>query len=203
MRVRGLFVRLGVVSRLLAFAMPLVIVFGTIIAALLFDALTLWEAAVLAVILAPTDAGLGQAIVQSARVPAGVRQSLSVEAGLNDGLAMPFFTLFVSLARLDARSNQTSIVKFTLEQIGYGVEIGVLLGAAGGWLLQQASERRWATDTYQQLSLVALGLASFLVALEVGGNEFIAPFVAGLFVKLSFEGAGQEMSDFSEARAAR
>jgi len=66
-------------------------------------------------------------------------------------------------------------------------------------LLQQASERRWVTDTYHQLTLVALGLASFLVALEVGGNEFIAPFVAGLFVKLSFEDAGQEMSSFSEA----
>ncbi len=69
----------------------------------------------------------------------------------------------------------------------------------GGWLLQQASERRWVTDTYHQLTLVALGLASFLVALEVGGNEFIAPFVAGLLVKLSFEDAGQEMSGFSEA----
>jgi len=198
-RVRGLFVRLGVVSRLLAFAMPMVIGFGTIAAALLFDVLTLWEAAILAVILAPTDAGLGQAILHSARVPAGVRQSLNVEAGLNDGLAMPFFTLFLGLARLDEPSKQTSIVQFTLEQIGYGVVIGLLFGGVGGWLLQQASERRWVTDTYEQLTLVALGLASFLVALELGGNEFIAPFVAGLFVKLSFEDAGQEMSNFSEA----
>jgi NhaP-type Na+/H+ or K+/H+ antiporter len=198
-RARRLFVRLGVVSRLLAFAMPLVIVFGTIAAALLFDELTLWEAAILAVILAPTDAGLGQAIVHSARVPSGVRQSLNVEAGLNDGLAMPFFTLFIGLARLDESSNQTSIVQFTLEQIGYGVAIGLVFGGVGGWLLQQASQRRWVTDTYHQLTLVAIGLASFLVALEIGGNEFIAPFVAGLFVKLSFEEAGQEMSTFSDA----
>ncbi|MBG7605682.1 MAG: cation:proton antiporter, partial [Actinobacteria bacterium] len=126
-------------------------------------------------------------------------QSLNVEAGLNDGLAMPFFTLFIGLARLDESSNQTSIVQFTLEQIGYGVAIGLLFGGVGGWLLQQASERRWVTDTYHQLTLVALGLASFLVALEIGGNEFIAPFVAGLCVKLSFEEAGQEMSSFSEA----
>lgn len=198
-RVRRLFVGLGVVSRLLAFAMPLVILFGTIAAALMFDVLSLWEAAILAVILAPTDAGLGQAIVHSARVPSGVRQSLNVEAGLNDGLAMPFFTLFIGFARLDEPSKHTSIIQFTLEQIGYGLAIGVLFGGIGGWLLQQASERRWVTDTYHQLTLVALGLASFLVALEVGGNEFIAPFVAGLFVKLRFEEAGQEMSDFSEA----
>ena len=198
-RVRRLFVRLGVVSRLLAFAMPMVIVFGAIVAALLFDELTLWEAAILAVILAPTDAGLGQAIVHSARVPSGVRQSLNVEAGLNDGLAMPFFTLFIGLARFDDPSKNTSIVQFTLEQIGYGIGIGVLFGSIGGWLLQQASRRRWVTDTYHQLTLVALGLASFVVALEVGGNEFIAPFVAGLFVKWSFEDAGQEMESFSEA----
>jgi NhaP-type Na+/H+ or K+/H+ antiporter len=176
-----------------------VIVFGTIAAALLFDALTLWEAAILAVILAPTDAGLGQAIVHSARVPSGVRQSLNVEAGMNDGLAMPFFTLFIGLARLDEPSKQTSIVQFTLEQIGYGVVIGLLFGGVGGWLLQQASQRHWVTDTYHQLTLITMGLASFLVALEIGGNEFIAPFVAGLFVKLNFEDAGQEMSSFSEA----
>ena len=198
-RVRRLFVRLGIVSRLLAFAMPMVIVFGTIAAALVFDELTLWEAAILAVILAPTDAGLGQAIVHSARVPSGVRQSLNVEAGLNDGLAMPFFTLFIGLARFDDSSKDTSIVQFTLEQIGYGVAIGLLFGGLGGWLLQQANRRHWVTDTYHQLTLVALGLASFLLALEVGGNEFIAPFVAGLFVKLSFEDADEEMESFSEA----
>lgn len=198
-RVRSLFVRLGVVSRLLAFAMPMVIAFGTIAAALVFDKLTLWEAAILAVVLAPTDAGLGQAIVHSTRVPSGVRQSLNVEAGLNDGLAMPFFTLFIGLARLDDPSKDTSILQFTLEQIGYGVAIGTLFGFVGGWLLQQARQRHWVTDTYHQLTLVAVALASFVVALEVGGNEFIAPFVAGLFVKWSFEDASQEMESFSEA----
>lgn len=198
-RVRGLFVRLGVVSRLLAFAMPLVILFGAAAATVLFDVLTFWEAVVLAVILAPTDAGLGQAIVHSERVPTGVRQSLNVEAGLNDGLAIPFFTLAIAFARLDDPSKETSIVRFTLEQIGYGIGIGLLLGGLGGWLLQRASDREWVTEGYQQLTLVALCLASFVVALQVGGNEFIAPFVAGLFVKLNFEDVGQEMEDFSDA----
>lgn len=198
-RVRGLFVRLGVVSRLLAFAMPLVIVFGAATAAVLFDALTFWEAVILAVIVAPTDAGLGQAIVHSERVPTGVRQSLNVEAGLNDGLVIPFFTLAIGFARLDDPSQQTSVIRFTLEQIGYGIGIGVLLGGLGGWLLQQATERTWVTQGYHQLTLVALCLASFVVALEFGGNEFIAPFVAGLFVKFNFEDVGQEMQDFSDA----
>ncbi len=198
-RVRGLFVRLGVVSRLLAFALPLVIVFGAATAAVLFDALTFWEAVILAVIVAPTDAGLGQAIVHSERVPTGVRQSLNVEAGLNDGLVIPFFTLAIGFARLDDPSQQTSVIRFTLEQIGYGIGIGVLLGGLGGWLLQQATERTWVTQGYHQLTLVALCLASFVVALEFGGNEFIAPFVAGLFVKFNFEDVGQDMQDFSDA----
>ncbi|MCP3857921.1 MAG: sodium:proton exchanger [Actinomycetia bacterium] len=198
-RVRGLFVRLGVVSRLLAFAMPLIIVFGAAAAAVLFDALTFWEAVVLAAIVAPTDAGLGQAIMHDDRVPTGVRQSLNVEAGLNDGLVIPFFTLAIGFARLDDPSHETSIIRFTLEQIGYGIGIGVLLGGIGGWLLQQASERNWVTQGYHQLTLIALCLASFVIALEVGGNEFIAPFVAGLFVKLNFEDVGQTMQDFSDA----
>ena len=53
---------------------------------------------VLAAILAPTDAGLGQIIVTSPRVPPAVRQALNVEAGLNDGLSVPFMLFFMALA---------------------------------------------------------------------------------------------------------
>ena len=99
-RVRGLFEGFSIPGRLLGIAMPLVIAFGTIIGLLAFGELSVWEAAVLATFLAPTDAGLGHAIVGSPRVPDGVRQALNVEAGLNDGLAIPF--VYGALTRLFA-----------------------------------------------------------------------------------------------------
>ncbi len=75
--------------RLLAIGMPLTILLGTLLAAILFDHLSFWEAAVVAAILAPTDAALGRAVVSSPRVPVRIRQALNVESGLNDGIALP------------------------------------------------------------------------------------------------------------------
>ena len=43
----------------------------------------------LAVVLAPTDAALGQAVVTEPRVPSRIRQGLNVESGLNDGICVP------------------------------------------------------------------------------------------------------------------
>jgi len=67
--------------RLLSAGMLLTIVLGVLAALLVFPGLSLWEAGILAAILAPTDAGLGQVIVNSPRVPLRIRQALNVEAG--------------------------------------------------------------------------------------------------------------------------
>ena len=85
-------------ARLLAIGLPLTLVAGALAAWLILPGLGLWEAAILAAILAPTDAGLGQVIVTSPRAPLRVRQALNVEAGLNDGLSVPFLLFFIALA---------------------------------------------------------------------------------------------------------
>src|SRR5664279_6653192 len=64
--------------RLLSTGMLLTIFLGTVAARLVFPDLSLWEAAILPAILAPTDAGLGQVIVNSERVPTRIRQALNV-----------------------------------------------------------------------------------------------------------------------------
>ena len=198
-RVRDLFKSATIPGRLLGIAMPLVIILGAAIAVPLFTELTIWEAALLATILAPTDAGLGHAIMSSNRVTERIRQALNVEAGLNDGLAIPFLMLFIALTRVTVPQHQTSWTFYTLEQIGLGLLVGILIGGLGGWLMQAAGKRNWITEAFQQLSLLAIALLSFFIAEIVGGNEFIATFVAGLVVKLNFEDAGQEMLSFSEA----
>jgi NhaP-type Na+/H+ or K+/H+ antiporter len=77
--------------RLLSTGMLGTILLGAIGAKAIFPQLSIWEAGILAAILAPTDAGLGQIIVNSPRVPMKIRQALNVEAGLNDGLSVPAF----------------------------------------------------------------------------------------------------------------
>src|SRR5262245_1525872 len=88
----------SVPARLLGLGMLPTIFLGLAVAMLLFDDLSIWEAGILAAILAPTDAGLGAVIVESPQVPERIREALNVEAGLNDGLAVPFLMLFIALA---------------------------------------------------------------------------------------------------------
>ena len=75
--------------RLLGVGLPLTVVFGTIVAKLIVPEFSIWEAGLLAAILAPTDAALGQAVVSSKKIPLRIRQSLNVESGLNDGIVLP------------------------------------------------------------------------------------------------------------------
>ena len=124
--------------RLLGIGMPLTILAGALVAVILFRGFSIWEAALLAVILAPTDAGLGQVIVKSNLVPDRIRQALGVEAGLNDGLSMPFFSLFIGLAiAVDPLLSGNWLI-YTGEQIGFGLLVGIAVGWIGGWLLGEA-----------------------------------------------------------------
>ncbi|MFC2053753.1 cation:proton antiporter [Chloroflexota bacterium] len=186
-------------TRLLGIGMPLTIIVGTITGKLLFTGLSIWEAAILATVLAPTDAGLGQVVVNSLRIPVRIRQALNVEAGFNDGLSMPFMMLFVSVALVSHPLQNPDWVIFTMKQVVFGVLVGLFFGWVGGWLMGKAKQRSWMAESLGQLSLLALAFLAWGAAGQIGGNGFIAVFVAGLAVKRGFEDAGDQALDFSEA----
>jgi NhaP-type Na+/H+ or K+/H+ antiporter len=190
----------GMPLRLLGIGMPLTIALGTAAAALLLTDLSFWEAAIVGTVLAPTDAALGQAVVSNPRVPVRVRRALNVEAGLNDGLSVPFLALFLSLAVAEEELQSASVwIRFALEQIGFGVLVGIGVGLAGGWLVRWASKRGWMTETFQRLALLALALVAWALADAVGGNGFIAAFVGGLVVGPTVERVGERLLRFTEA----
>jgi sodium/hydrogen antiporter len=186
--------------QLLGIGMPLTIALGTVVAALMLTDLTFWEAAIMGTVLAPTDAALGQAVVSNPRVPVRVRQALNVEAGLNDGLSVPFLALFLTLAVAQEELQPASYwIRFALEQIGFGVLVGVGVGLVGGWLVSRASRRGWMTDSFQRLALFALALIAWALADQIGGNGFIAAFVGGLAVGPTVEHVGERLIRFTEA----
>ena len=186
-------------QRLLGMGMPLTILAGTVLAVLLFDGFSIWEAALLAVILAPTDASLGQVVVNSRLVPERIRQALNVEAGLNDGLSMPFFTLFLGFAAAADSFVPGDWLTYTAAQILFGLLTGIVVGWLGGWLLGESGKRSWIEKSLQQLGLLALALMAYGGANLIGGNGFIAAFVGGLLVKRGFEDAHFHVEEFSEA----
>jgi NhaP-type Na+/H+ or K+/H+ antiporter len=190
----------GLPLRLLGMGMPLTIALGTVVAALVLTDLTFWEAAIVGTVLAPTDAALGQAVVSNPRVPVRVRQALNVEAGLNDGLSVPFLALFLTLAEAEEEHLSASLwIRFAIEQIGFGVLVGVGVGLVGGWLVSWASKREWMSDSFQRLALLALALIAWTLADQMGGNGFIAAFVGGLVVGPTVERVGERVILFTEA----
>jgi NhaP-type Na+/H+ or K+/H+ antiporter len=184
--------------RLLSVGMLLTILLGAVAARLIFPHLSNWEAGILAAVLAPTDAGLGQIVVNSSRVPMRIRQALNVEAGLNDGLCVPFLMFFIALAAAKTEGRAASLMQFIVEQLGYGVLVGGGIGLVGGWLLGLAHRKGWMAESFQQIGVVALPLLCLVGSELVGASMFIAAFVAGLVVQFGFKEAGKHSVEFAE-----
>ena len=190
----------GLPIRLLSTGMLLTLLLGAVCAVVVFPGLSWWEAGILAAILAPTDAGLGQVIVNSEEVPTTVRQSLNVEAGLNDGLSVPFLLLFIALAVAHAgdAGPGSVLTRFLVEQLGYGTLIGIGIGGAGGWLLGLAHRARWMAPPLAQLGVVALPLLCAIASEAGGASMFIAAFVAGVAIQFGFGEASRHSVEFTE-----
>ena len=196
--------------KLLLIGLPLTILLGFAVGALVFDGLTLFEIAILAVVLAPTDAALGKSVVTNEAVPTNIRESLNVESGLNDGICVPILFIFLTFATNNGGDGRPVMIalKLLLEAIGLGVAVGVALTLLGSWLLKLAAEQGWVTETWRQLPIPALAVACFAVAQWLGGSGFIAAFSGGLLfgslakkhkhqLLLAAEGTGDTLTLFT------
>jgi NhaP-type Na+/H+ or K+/H+ antiporter len=172
----------GIPMRLLLIGLPLTLLLGFGTGVVLFGELGLLEIALLATMLAPTDAALGKAVVTNKAVPSNIRESLNVESGLNDGICVPVLFLFLALVTTTGAEESTTQLALTLlaEEIGIGAGVGVGLTLLGWMLLKRFGERGWVTETWVQLPVPALAVACFAVAQWIGGSGFIASFVGGL-----------------------
>jgi NhaP-type Na+/H+ or K+/H+ antiporter len=199
----------GLPARLLGIGMPLTIVLGAGVAWLLFPELGIWELALVAAVLAPTDAALGQAVVTSDGVPPRIRQTLSVESGLNDGIAVPLVVLFASMASIGVESLGEDVAghaltagagaSFAARQILLGPLAGIIVGFVGAKLVGASMKRGWMDHDFQELSGVALALLAAFGAELIGGNAFIAAFVGGLTFGNSSKRVCSCLYDFAEA----
>lgn len=186
-------------ARLLGIGLPLSLVFGTLLALAVLPDLMVAEAALLAAILAPTDAALGQAVVSDPRLPVRLRQGLNVESGLNDGIVLPAVTVLLAVAAAeDNGGGFATWGDFAARQVGFGVAVGIVAGVAGGRLLQRRSVAGRVEGIYRQLATIAVAVAAFAGAQLLDGNGFIAAFTAGL----AFGGVAREqckgVQDFTE-----
>lgn len=194
---RGLFRDHNLPTRLLGIGLPLTMIFGTIAAVLIFTDLNFWEAAILGVILSPTDASLGQSVVSNPKVPVRIRQTLNIESGLNDGIALPFLLLAIALADSEVLfHNPFEFLLSVLVQIALGIAAGLVVGYLGTKFVQWGRSSGWMSRNYQKISSLALILLAYGLAEVIGGNGFIAAFCFGL-TSSNFAGK-EEIEDLYE-----
>ena len=166
--------------RLLAVGLPLTVAAGALLAAGIFAQLSAAEAVVLAVVLAPTDAALGQAVVTEPRLPSRVRQGLNVESGLNDGICVPLLLIALAAADVeDKTATSPHAVSIVAEEIGYGILGGVAAGLAASLVVAIAYRRDLIAGSWLQLIPIAGAALAYGLAAALGGSGFIAAFLAG------------------------
>jgi NhaP-type Na+/H+ or K+/H+ antiporter len=186
--------------RLLAIGLPLTIAAGMLVALGLFD--ISWSTALLlAIILAPTDAALAQTVFGEKSISESLRHSITVESGLNDGLALP--VLLMTIAVIGAGGilavDHLHWLSFFLQQILLGAVTGILIGRVGGFLIQRASARQSMDPVFQRLASLALALLTYTSAEHLGGNGFISAFMAGLFLQSHQTVVISRLKEFGEA----
>jgi NhaP-type Na+/H+ or K+/H+ antiporter len=185
--------------RLLGIGLPLTIALGALAAAVIFAQLSVEEAAILAIVLAPTDAALGQAVVTEPRIPGRIRQGLNVESGLNDGICVPLLFAAVAVADVESEiSDGRSAATLLLEEIGYGVVGGVVGGLAVAAIVIHAGRRDLIAGQWQQVIPAAGAALAYGTASALGGSGFIAAFVAGMTFRLALGRDPKELNDLSE-----
>lgn len=185
-------------GRLLGVGLILTIAAGLMLADLMFGELGFWGAAVVAITLAPTDAALGQAVVTNKAVPGTVRQGLSVESGLNDGIAVPLLAVALAGTVGEMQTIGEFAVVFA-QQIGIAVLVGVAVGYIGGRLLAACFDRQLMSHTWRQIAVPTLAVLCYLVASGLSGSGFIAAFVGGMVFGRIVREEYEDITEFSES----
>lgn len=186
--------------RLLLVGLPLTILFGVVFGYFVFDEFGWIELAILATVLAPTDAALGEAVVTNKAVPPKIREALNVESGLNDGISVPVFLLLLALYK--ATGNDSVTWEFGLglfaKEIGLGLVIGFLIMIIGAKLLVYAHSKDWIAEEWKPIIVVALTFTTFTIAQLVGGSGFIACFTGGFIYGIINKKYGSELLKHAE-----
>lgn len=191
----------GAPARLLLIGLPLTMTGGTIIALFLFPDMNIWLVALMALILSPTDAALGQAVVKSKNVPLRMRESISIESGLNDGIVLPVILLCIAVLAegRGAIDGSGHWMYFMALQLSLGPVIGGIVGLVGGKIVDKAVSKGWMEPAFQSLCAISLALMAYAFAELFHGNGFIAAFFAGLLLGTQSPDVRERIQTFGEA----
>lgn len=188
-------------ARLLLIGLPLTIVAGTFAATIIFPDQPTLYLLLLALLLTPTDAALGKAVVSDPSVPDKVRSSINVESGLNDGIIFPILITVLAMITSGVTSGESdnSWMGYVFQQVVFGAIVGGLVGYIGAKLAELANNNNWMQESYKNLIPIALAILSYYLAEAFHGNGFIAAFFAGLYAGNTSLKVRDHIEEFAES----
>jgi NhaP-type Na+/H+ or K+/H+ antiporter len=184
--------------RMLAVGMPVAIFLGTALSAW-YLTLPVGVALLIGVILAPTDAALAEPVLASEIVPQRVRQSLNVESGLNDGLAVPVLLIAIGIIESTSDGSAGTAVGLVLGQLGIGIVGGIVLGWIGAKSIGAGAAAGWMNPLHQKIAAVFLALGGFAAVQLLGGSGFVATFIAGGLMAHVIRPRGEYLYEFADS----
>ncbi|WP_108815749.1 cation:proton antiporter [Loktanella sp. Alg231-35] len=195
--------------RMLVIGLPLTISLGMLVAYLLSPESGLAMALLTAAVLTPTDAALGQTVVSSEDVPEHLSETINVESGLNDGLVLPFvlFGAILAAAGLDG-ANTDGLATSAVLQVILGPVVGIAFGWGVAKVMDYAQYKDLMVEAAGGVAFLAVAFSAYIGSELIGGNGFIAAFVAGMvfgntyqheihFIGEFMEGVGQLLTMFA------
>lgn len=195
--------------RMLAIGLPLTVGLGMLVAYLLNPESGLAMALLTAAVLTPTDAALGQTVVSSEDVPEHLRETINVESGLNDGLVLPFvlFGAILASAGMDG-ANTDGLAGAAMLQVILGPLVGIALGWGFAKAMDYAQTRDLMAEAAGGVAFLMVAFSAYIGSELIGGNGFIAAFIAGMvfgntyqhkihFIGEFMEGVGQLLTMFA------
>ena len=192
----------GIPFRLLFIGLPLTIVFATVVGQAMFPNESMIYIVLMALLLAPTDAALGKAVVSDKRIPVKIRSSINVESGLNDGIVLPIILGVLAIITADkAGSNDTQWLMYIGQQVVFGAVIGALIGYVNAISSVRTMKKDRMEASYKNLIPIAIAISSYYIAEYFGGNGFIAAFFSGLFLGNYNEGLRENVENFVESES--
>lgn len=171
----------SIVTRLLAGALPLSLLAAAGTTALMFPSVPVAVALILACVAMPVDFAPAPDLIRDRRWPRRLRHGLAVESGYNDGIFSPVFAAALFLAAGSGQEDAaTASLGHAVPAIGWAVLVGAGTGAVVGVLARVATDRDWTTSHGLRVVMLLLPLTVHGFTVLVGGNGFVAAFLAGL-----------------------
>lgn len=192
----------GIPSRLLFIGLPLTVIFSTFVAQQFFPLESTVYLMLMALLLAPTDAALGKAVVLDKRVSEKIRSSINIESGLNDGIVFPVLLGVVAIITVEQEgANETQWLLYVGQQIIFGALVGAFLGYLNALLSKKTIAKDDVEASYKNLIPMAIAVLSYYAAEYIGGNGFIAAFFSGLFLGNYNDSLRENIEDFVESES--